>query len=154
MKQVAIDTNLLVLLIVGTADRAFIARRKRLRAYTVADYDLLLKTIAGARPVVTPTGLAEISNLIRQGIAEPMRSRIVAIFRQIIDSSPERYKESKGLSHDAAFPRLGLTDSSFLEVASTGYTLLTDDAELYHEAARRKVSVVNFSHVRAANGLL
>ena len=40
-----IDTNLLVLLVVGETDKALISKHRRTRAYRVEDYDLLVKLI-------------------------------------------------------------------------------------------------------------
>jgi hypothetical protein len=46
-----VDTNLLVLLTVGTVNRNRIDTFKRTRQYSQADYDLLLKFVAQFNPL-------------------------------------------------------------------------------------------------------
>ena len=73
---VILDSNLLVLLVVGTTSRSYIGKHKRLRAYTDRDFVLLLEVLSAAqRIIVTPNTVTETSNLAGQ-IAEPARSRI------------------------------------------------------------------------------
>jgi hypothetical protein len=53
-----IDTNLLVLLTVGSVGRDLIAKHRRLREYTAEDYDLLLNLLGNFdRVFVTPNTL-------------------------------------------------------------------------------------------------
>jgi hypothetical protein len=61
MASIVIDTKLMLLLVVGSASRAMIARHKRV-AYGEADFDLLLRILSGFREIVlTPGILAETS---------------------------------------------------------------------------------------------
>jgi hypothetical protein len=79
-KLIALDANLLVLLVVGLTKLNYIATHKRLKTYTIDDYTLLTELIAAsAGMVVTPNVLSEASNLLRQ-IGEPARSEIVKPF--------------------------------------------------------------------------
>ena len=62
-----IDSNLLLLLVVGRSSRDIIAKHKRLRQFTARDYDILLDLLDGTAQVfVTPHTLAEASNLLAQ----------------------------------------------------------------------------------------
>ncbi len=64
---VFIDSSLLVLLVVGSAGRDLIAKRRRLREYTVEDYELLIDLLSPVDQVfVTPNTLTETSNLLAQ----------------------------------------------------------------------------------------
>ena len=72
-KRVAIDTNLLVLLITGLASPAYIGKHKNLRTFTVEDYVTLTAFIGGVEQIyVTPNVLAETSSLAAQ-IGDPIR---------------------------------------------------------------------------------
>jgi hypothetical protein len=52
---IILDAHLLLLLIVGTASRDYIAMHRRLRAYTDSDFTLLTGMLtAAAKIVVTP----------------------------------------------------------------------------------------------------
>ena len=55
MSRVAIDANLMLLLVVGEANRRWIARQKGLRVYDDEAFDLLIEGIGDvSRIVVTP----------------------------------------------------------------------------------------------------
>ena len=47
MRQIVIDANLLVLLVVGLTDRALIAKHKRTKTFEPEDFDLLTRLLAG-----------------------------------------------------------------------------------------------------------
>ncbi|MGH7096446.1 MAG: PIN domain-containing protein [Stellaceae bacterium] len=143
-----LDSNLLVLLTVGTASRAYISKHKRLQAYSEADFDLLVEVIAPVSKVmVTPNTLTEASNLLGQ-IGEPVRTHIYETLRLMIKASEEIHVESgRAVEHDE-FRRLGLTDAVLLELTDSSCMLLTADLDLYLAAARRGLKVVNFNHLR------
>lgn len=61
MVSVILDTNLLVLLVVGMTNRAFIGKHKRTRAYTEEDYDLLCLLLEQYQQIITtPSILTEV----------------------------------------------------------------------------------------------
>jgi hypothetical protein len=141
---VVLDANLLVLLVVGVASGSYIAKHKRLRAYTENDYSLLTELLS-TEPIiiVTPNVVTETSNLAAH-IAEPARSHIHRVLRRLLKTTEERYVES-------IFYVLGITDAAILDVLSDGHTLLTADLDLYLEALRHGHKAVNFIHHIEAN---
>ena len=113
---VVIDTNLLVLLIVGIASPSYIARHKRLQAYTRQDFLLLTDFLSRARRVVvTPNTVTETSNLARQ-IAEPARSHIHRVLHAFLQTSEEVYVASKTAANHAALLRLDVADAALLDM--------------------------------------
>src|SRR2546425_1973988 len=61
---IVLDTALLMLFVVGITNPALISRHKRLKEYTVGDFELLRNVMARASDVVvTPNVLTETSNL-------------------------------------------------------------------------------------------
>ena len=67
MKQIVVDTNLLLLLVIGITDRSLIAKHKRTRSFEAEDFDLLVSVLAGYdQVVVTPHIMTEVSNLWRR----------------------------------------------------------------------------------------
>ena len=145
---VILDTMLLVLLVVGTASREYIGLHRRLRAFTVSDFDLLReKFLAHVSSIlVTPNTLTETSNLACQ-ISEPARSRISVVLRELTKKCDEHYRESRDASDRAEFLRLGLTDSVLLDVAARGI-LLTTELDLYVAAIKSGYRAINFNHHR------
>ena len=107
-----IDTNLLVLLVVGSVGRDFIAKHRRLRAYSAEDYEILIELLDRVERVyVTPNTLTETSNLLAQH-ADPERSRFFDRLRFIIQESKEVTVVGAQASSNSAFNRLGLTDAA------------------------------------------
>lgn len=143
-----IDANLLILLIVGTASRDYIARHKRLRAFSVEDFDALLNIVSSVRAlVITPNTLTETSNLARQ-IAEPAYSEVQRVFRELALSTGETYVASSDAVNRNEFIRLGLTDAALIECASEDVALLTTDFDLYQSALAAGAQAYNFNHIR------
>ena len=147
---IILDAHLLLLLIVGTTSRDYIAAHRRLRAYTAADFTLLTGLLTAAvKIVVTPNTLTETSNLVAY-IAEPARTRIYQTFRAIVaaDGTEERYAESKIAVNRKEFERIGLTDSCLLQIATVPHLILTADLELYLAASDQGLQVQNFNYLR------
>lgn len=130
-KVIALDANLLVLLVVGLTDHSLITSHKRLKEYTPADFKLLERLIsASSGVVVTPNVLSEASNLLRQ-ISEPAKSRIGQAFRKLIHRTDEIYVVSSEASYRSEFLRLGLTDCSLLELSKQNIIIVSADLGLY-----------------------
>jgi hypothetical protein len=151
-----VDTNLLVLYIVGSTRRDLVEQHKRLRAYKSADFDLLVKTMSIAQGIVlTPNTLTETSNLLTQGIDEPDRTQLRRVLGLLVHAHQEQGLPSASVVDGINFLRLGLTDESILQLLPLGpYSLLTDDFDLYYAASFAGAAVINFTHLRAEAGLL
>ena len=147
----ALDSNLLLLYVVGSASREYIEMHKRLRAYSAGDFDLLMEQLGVISTLlVTPNTLTETSNLIDH-IGEPARSRIYGFLRALLSLSQteERHVPGKQAASLAELPRLGLTDCTLLALCAQGIPLLTADIHLFLAAARQG-KAVNFNHLRDA----
>jgi hypothetical protein len=146
--SLVIDTNLLVLFVVGTTKRGFVTRHKRLKAFSLEDFDLLCRVIAStAEVLVTPNTLTETSNILGY-IDEPARTEVFQTFRSLVPSMQEEFVESRTAVGAKEFLRLGLTDAALLEIASESRSLLTVDLDLYLSVLNRGASAVNFNHLR------
>ena len=144
-----IDANLLVLLIVGSVNRQFIAKHRRLQRFTVEDYDILINLLDQVKQVfVTPNTLTETSNLLAQH-KDPERSRFFDRLKFIIQESKEIVVASANASSNNVFKRLGLTDAALLEVATAETPLVTVDLELYLAAVEKgQDTAVNFTRLQ------
>lgn len=142
-----VDTNLLVLLSVGTWDRGYIPTHKRSSQFTPEDYDLLVGILSRYKEiVVTPNILTESSNLCAQ-TGEPARSHVLSVLKALTHDWEESYVRSSDASDHPTFLRLGLTDAA-IHVAAEDATVLTTDLDLYLSLARAGAEVVNFNHLR------
>ena len=151
-KIIALDTNLLVLLVVGLTAPRYISVHKKLNpTYGVADYQLLTGLIAAsAGVVVTPNVLSEASNLLRQ-INEPAKTQIALAFREVISRTEEIYVTSADAASRKEFVRLGLSDSSLLEISKRNIVILSVDLDLYLAARAAGYDALNFNYVVEAS---
>lgn len=142
-----IDSNLLVLLAVGSVDRNQVGRHRRARRFVPEDYDRLMAIVAALeRVLVTPNTLTEASNLL-QSRSDP---RFLDALRFIVAESEEIVVASAKATRSDAFLRLGLTDVVLLEAISKTRPLLTTDLALYLAAAAREAGAAfNFTHCQA-----
>ena len=148
MRSLALDANVLVLLIVGNVDRQAIPLHKRSRQFTEADFELLLETIKGFdRWVVTTSVLTEASNLLAH-THESLKERLLAALGQFVAIASEERPESRLVVAESVFTRLGLTDAGLITCVRSGNCLLTTDLDLYLAAASLSGGVVNFNHIR------
>lgn len=145
---ILLDTNLLILFIVGTASRKYISMHKKLTEFTVEDYDTLVKLISCAPEVLfTPNTLTETSNLLGY-IKEPARSEIYKVLQCTIATSQETYIQSRTAAKHNDFIRLGLTDTVLVEASSKEIAVLTTDFNLYQAAITKGTPAINFNHLR------
>jgi len=148
LTRLLIDANLLVLLVVGSANTRYIAGHKNLGAYEVDDYHRLVALLGHVQELVfVPNVLTETFNLVRQ-VGEPLKSELTAHFGVMLKQVGEEYVPSAEVVDDDGFDRLGLTDSVILKVMQTGAILLTADIALYLAAATAGLPVCNYNHIR------
>lgn len=145
-KAVVIDSCLLVLFIVGLTNRKYISKHKNLYpVYTDGHFDILLDIVHRAPKIVCTTHiLTETSNLLRQ-ISDPIRSEIMAVFRQLILSTEELPIASGRASAAPIFVRLGLTDAAIVSLDPDEVQILTVDHDLHVASSHSGFDVVNLT---------
>ncbi|MDO9298441.1 hypothetical protein [Bradyrhizobium sp.] len=141
-----LDTNLIILLIVGLADEKSVPTHKRTRAYSVNDFRLLLKIISTYEDMrVIPNALSEASNLLDfEGDGLP--AKIFACFSHFVSTTKECYIPSLDALQRNEIRRLGLTDTATLELGKEGFHILSADAGLCIAASRAGYIASNFIH--------
>jgi rRNA-processing protein FCF1 len=155
-KGILIDTNILLLWIVGSVNRQRISKFNRTEKFVPEDYDLLLRLLEYFLPkiVTTPNILTEVNSLANQ-IGEPERSQCYTKLAQAVVRLDEHYIESNIAVEVNSFTRFGLTDCGILELARGGthpegnrYLVLTDDLKLAIHLQNSGVDAINFNHLR------
>jgi len=147
-KTLALDSNLLVLLVVGLTAPRYISVHKRLKEYVVDDFEILKQLISeSAGVVVTPNALSEASNLLRH-INEPAKTEIGVAFRKLIQTIREIYVSSVDASSRDEFLGIGLADTALLEVSKQDIMILSVDLNLCLAAQAAGYPAINFNHVR------
>jgi len=147
-RGVLVDTNLLVLLIVGFVNRDRIPLFKRTSKYTPDDWDLLTRILERAlRRYSTPHVLAEVNTLT--DLPGPEGDVAKAALLHAISLMEEIPIPSLDACNSAYYRRLGLTDAAIVLVARRqGCSVITNDFGLYLALLEQGESVVNFDDLR------
>ncbi|MBX7277153.1 hypothetical protein K2E96_16440 [Pseudomonas sp. ERGC3:05] len=146
-ERIIIDTNLLVLLMVGLYDPGYICFHRKLTDYSKQDFEALAILIEGAEIVVTSNVLTEASNLLWY-TADPHKQAIRAVLGEFINGATEHRPESTSVVLSPSFMGLGLTDAGILELPKDSGVILTVDLDLHLAALDRGLKSENFTHYR------
>lgn len=146
---VLIDTNLLLLYIVGAYDPQQIARFKRTAdRFAPEDFDTLARVLRQFDAVVTtPHILTEVSNLMGQ-LTGHVKDYCFELFAQSIALMREQHAPAAGLSVRPIFVQFGIADTAILDAAYGSYLVLTDDFPLSAYLGSQGVDVLNFNNIR------
>lgn len=146
-----IDTNLLVLFVVGSVNQNRIENFKRTRSYGKTDYHLLCRVLAAFDPLYTLAHvMAEVSNLT--DLAGPERLRARLLLKETLSILREPEMASARAAQSASYERLGLVDAAIAAVArERKCAVLTDDLDLYLALASEGIVALNFTHLWERN---
>lgn len=148
-KGLLIDTNLLLLYVVGQFDDGIIRRGSfnRLAAYSFEDYSLLLGLMSlFGKYVTTGHVLSEVSNWIGQ-LPRTREIECLGRFADILTAFTELQVESFETALHPRFAYLGLTDTAISRFASD-YLVLTDDARFAGHLHEMGLDALNINHIR------
>jgi hypothetical protein len=149
-KGILVDTNLLLLLLVGSIDTRLLERFKPTanHGFTSSDYELLCWMMGQFRKILTtPHVLSEVSNLSFQPKGAPgklLLNEIIALSQR----ADEHYEASRKLAVKDEFREFGLTDTAMANLPSNQYLVLTVDFPLSGWLEKQGVDVVNFTRLR------
>jgi hypothetical protein len=142
-RPILLDSNLLLLLLVGGFQPALIANFKRTAKYSIRDFETLLGFLGSFSGIVTtPHVLTEVSNLANS-LPEWRKPAWGEFFGAEIQLMHEVHRNSAELARDPAFLAYGLTDTA-LEQLSAGTLLLTDDRRLSGYLRSLSLNALNF----------
>ena len=72
--------------------------------------------------------------------------------KKTVETSEEKYVESRASTNDFSYLDLRLTDAGLILALDERTTLLTTDSDLFEHALSRGLQAVNFHHVREERG--
>ena len=146
---VLVDTNILLLLFVGSIETRLIKQFKRTRErFEERDFDLIMSFLAlfKSRIVTTPHILTEVSNLAGQ--LGSRKKQFFPHFAKGISRLIEHYEPSANLARAGSFAKFGLTDAAIINLVQDQFLVLTDDFPLANYLSKQGVDVINFNHLR------
>jgi len=143
-----LDSNLLLLLAVGSYDLELIRSFKRVSDYTVKEYEIPKRFAPGFREVIsTPHILTEVSNLANS-LPAYIRPAWLAHFSQSVGGMEERHLPAVELMEAPEFAIFGLTDAALSRLSET-VLLATADERLCSYLQRRNLFAISFNEIRA-----
>ena len=142
-----VDTNLLLLLIIGNYRVDRIRTFKRTMKYERRDYNLLRLVMKRFRSVfTTPNIMTETDNLGRQ-LESREHAAFSLEFSKFARVAVEISQASASIVGNRDYPRLGLADA-VSTVAVKSCLLLSDDLTLCLAVQHNRLDAINFNHLR------
>ena len=144
-KGIFIDTNILVLYIVGTINPAFIKRFNRGKNdFDENDFILISEFIESFETKITsPQILSEVSNFLDE------KADFCIGLKEYIERSEEKYIKSEDLTKSPCFLKFGLADTSIVEVSKNTYLIFTDERPLFGYLVNEGIDAINFEWLKS-----
>lgn len=149
MRSVLLDSNMLLLFLVGNLAPDRVGQVKGLKEYERADVHWVNTHMRASRGRVSlPNILTEVSNLI--GEVQIKRGELVPglneAFADFVHSVSEVYEKRENVVVTPEFLKLGLSDAAIVKLARDQVTVLTADRDLFGVLASQNVDVHNIWH--------
>ena len=147
--MILIDSNSLLVLIIGLINPNLISTNKRTSIYEKEDFDNLIDLVGDfSNLLVLPNIWTEVDNLLNQSFSRNYKDSYIQNLKFIIESSTEKYLESKISVNSSYFYELGITDSLILEVAKDCKFIITSDSKLSDNAKANNIQVYDLVEIR------
>lgn len=145
---VALDTNLFILLVVGTTDCNLLSKSSKTAQFDKDDFHLLLRCCRFFQHhIVTPSVVTEACNLL-DTLNRSSSCRVFLELTKIISSFKESHRPSTRLASLPTYLTLGIADTSLYALAQRNCLVLTDDLTLYGHICSSNYGALNFNHLR------
>jgi hypothetical protein len=148
-KRLLIDTNLLVLWVIGAMNPNQISTFKRTNQYSSEDYKLLLSFIDRFRVILTtPSILTEASNLLEGYTYKGQYA--LSLLERIAQKTQEVFHSSSSIMdiHSTSYLKFGLSDALIHRVALDDCIVLTDDLNFCSYLQGQGLLAINFNNLR------
>jgi hypothetical protein len=151
VRSAVLDTNLILLFLVGQADRTILRRYKRVQMFVDQDIEVLHQILVQFQGnlLTTPQVLTEVSNFLGQASEYDQLLLKKAFADYIQQQRGEIHVSSAMLATRDSFFRFGLTDCA-LEDASSEHLIITTDYRLAGKIQSMGRSAMNFNHARTS----
>jgi hypothetical protein len=145
---ILVDTNLLLLYIVGSIDIESIRNFKRTAKYNTDDFDIVctLIEIFDKKIVTTPHILSQVSDLL--GYNDALRGGLKLLIDRFV--SREVFVESCVLVQNPEYSTFGIADAAIIDLAKRSCLVLTDDNPLFGYLRNVRSDVINLNEFREA----
>lgn len=152
-KSVLLDSNLLLVFLSGSSNPSLFGQFKRVSAYTLKDYELLVRLLSSFTILLTtPHILTEVSNLANS-LPERFKPDWYRNFAALIASEQktpgirEQWMPAAELARMSEFTAFGITDAALTKLSSEAL-VVTEDYRLSGVLKSQGVFVFNFGDLR------
>lgn len=151
-KNIALDSNLLLVLIAGSLGVRLFKSFKRVSDYSMDDYELLVRFLKSFTALITtPHVLTEVSNLANS-LRDSYKHEWYGYFAALIGSEKniglqEEWSPAVELAESPEFAAFGIADAALTKLSSDAL-VLTDDYRLSGSLRSRGIPVLNFRDLR------
>jgi rRNA-processing protein FCF1 len=145
--KVVVDTNLLLLLLIGRINKNLIENFKRTDEFTKNDFDLLFEILKHFdNIIVTPNILTEVDNFTKN-LKNPENKRLAIYYiSKWLNEGfiQEELIKSKILCNESCFFYFGIADTSITKISEEKIGVITKDGKLYYELITNGIQAINF----------
>lgn len=142
-KGILVDTNILLLYLVGSLDINMIKDFSRTEVFDEKDFDLVSKFIDKFDvKITTPHILTEASDLMGN------RNGFQYLLKTFINLAEEKFISSLNVSLSESFLKFGVADSAILETSKGSHLIFTDDRPLFGYLINKGIDAVSLDQVR------
>ena len=156
---VIVDTNILLLLLIGNYKVNFIKNCRLFKNngqnYTVDDFELLKRLINYfSKLIITPQILAEISNLSITKSKGEFKNEEMIYLQSVVNllkEAEERHQQAECLwgMQLQVLSRFGFTDMTIYELAKvSGMPVLTDELDLHIYLEEKSIPNIKFQNIK------
>ncbi len=146
--MIIIDSNSLIVLLLGFINPSLINRHRNTSIYDEQDFHILISVIKDIKKlVVLPNIWTEVDNILNRFSGSYKDQYVEKIILTIKETS-EKYIESHSVENNTAFYDLGLTDTLILEHAKDCEMLITSDSKLSDYAHANGVKVFDLLELK------
>jgi len=142
-KGILIDTNILLLYLVGSLDINLIKNFSRTAMFSEKDFDFTSRFIDSFRvKITTPHILTEVSNLFGNKLD------LHIVLKEFTKLADEEFLESIKVTENEAFTNFGLTDAAIIEASKNSYLIFTDDRPFFGYLVNKGIEAVSLDQLR------
>jgi hypothetical protein len=145
-KHILLDSNLLVVLVIGKADSRLFGSNP-VKHYSIDDYNLLVDEVISFQTIITtPYILSEVNGLLTNTGYNRVKAR--EAFRELVPQFSIQYTQPQILFDDEYYSEFGLTDVSVIKATDEEILALSDDGNLIGILTNTGKTALKFQDVK------
>ncbi|MEZ4723764.1 MAG: hypothetical protein R2863_03810 [Candidatus Kapaibacterium sp.] len=149
--MIVIDTNSLIVFIIGIINNAKHLNHPRTSDFDIVDFKMLLNKIGNPKNLIVISNVwTEVDNLLNESF-QKNDLRYYKTLKYLINLSTEPYIKIADIIQERTFEKIGVTDSLLLNAAIKAKVLVTFDDDLERIANHLGIEVYNLRTEKVKN---